>query len=716
MYGTAQIQQLEQASLSFLSRSGRPDDTLSPAETEVLRNVLRFHEYRYYVMNEPLVSDYEYDSLYKLLQRTEEKYPERLTPDSPTQRVGSSLNQQFITVQHLVPMLSLDNSYNADDLIDFDRKARELSGLDSIEYCIEPKFDGASISLIYENDRLVRAATRGDGVEGEDITTNIKQIRSIPLTAGFSTYGIRQIEIRGEVIMSKKSFDQYNRQLAAQGLAPLANPRNAASGSLRMKDPKDVADRNLDAFLYHVSYFVKDESWEMGDNKGNTASNQYMPAENPLATHAGSLEMLWNLGFRSPQKEKRIVQGIQPVIDYCIDFESGRDNLPYEIDGMVVKVNNIDLQEQLGMTSHHPRWAIAFKFKARQATTRLRGIEFQVGRTGAVTPVAKLDPVYLGGVTVSSISVHNEEYIKEKNLKIGDAVLIERAGDVIPQIVKSLPELRDGSEQEIVFPKNCPVCKSQLFKEETEAVWRCINIECAAQVVEKIIHFVSKDAMDIKNFGEANVRKFYDLDLLKDIPGIYQLSFDRISELEGFGKKSLDNLQSAIEASKQQPLHRLIYGLGIRFVGETTAKTLANAVEHLLDFVNKTEEELIVMEDVGIKVAKSIYGFFHNEQNIDMLKQLEALGLQLKNEKKAVLAAGALSGQTFLFTGTLSKLKRSEAEALAEAEGGIIASGISAKLNYLVVGEDAGSKLEKAKKINTIKIISEDEFLTLIKN
>ncbi len=716
MYGTEQIQQLERNSLSFLNRSGRPDDTLSPAETEVLRNVLRFHEYRYYVMNEPLVSDYEYDRLYKLLQRTEEKYPELITPDSPTQRVGSSLNQQFITVQHLVPMLSLDNSYNADDLIDFDRKARELSGLDSIEYCIEPKFDGASISLIYENDRLVRAATRGDGVEGEDITTNIKQIRSIPLTAGFSTYGIRQIEIRGEVIMSKNSFDQYNRQLAAQGLSPLANPRNAASGSLRMKDPKDVADRNLDAFLYHVSYFVRDEGWEMTDDGGTTANKQHTITQNSLATHAGSLEMLWNLGFRSPQKEKRIVHGIQPVIDYCLDFESGRDNLPYEIDGMVVKVNNIDLQEQLGMTSHHPRWAIAFKFKARQATTRLRGIEFQVGRTGAVTPVAKLDPVYLGGVTVSSISVHNEEYIKEKNLKIGDAVLIERAGDVIPQIVKSLPELRDGSEQDIVFPKNCPVCKSQLFKEETEAVWRCINIECAAQVVEKIIHFVSKDAMDIKSFGDANVRKFYELGLLKDIPGIYQLSFERISVLEGFGKKSLDNLQSAIEASKQQPLHRLIYGLGIRFVGETTAKTLANAVEHLLDFVNKTEEDLIVMEDVGIKVAKSIYGFFHNEQNIDMLKQLEALGLQLKNEKKAVLAAGALSGQTFLFTGTLSKLKRSEAEALAEARGGIIASGISAKLNYLVVGEDAGSKLEKAKKINTIKIISEDEFLTLIEN
>jgi DNA ligase (NAD+) len=337
-----------------------------------------------------------------------------------------------------------------------------------------------------------------------------------------------------------------------------------------------------------------------------------------------------------------------------------------------------------------------------------------VGRTGAVTPVAKLDPVYLGGVTVSSISVHNEEYIKEKDLKIGDSVLIERAGDVIPQIVKSLPELRDGTEQDILFPKECPVCKSELFKEETEAVWRCINIECEAQVVEKMIHFVSKDALDIKSFGEANVRKFYELGLLKDIPGIYELSFDKIGELEGFGKKSLDNLQAAIEASKQQPLHRLIYGLGIRFVGETTAKTLANSVENILDFTNKTEEELLILEDVGVKVAKSIHQFFLNEQNIHMLEQLGKHGLQLRNEKKDVVAAGSLTGQTFLFTGTLAKLKRSEAEEMAEAQGGVIVNGVSAKLNYLVVGEDAGSKLEKAKKINTVKIISEDEFLQLI--
>lgn len=715
MYSTEQIQSLQQQSIRFLSQINGRSIPVVPDNIAILREILQFHEYRYYVLSEPLVSDYEYDLLYQLLLKTEQAYPELITPDSPTQRVGSGLNQNFVTVQHLVPMLSLDNSYNAMDLIDFDRKAKELSGIHDIEYCIEPKFDGASISLIYENDLLIRATTRGDGVEGEDITTNIKQIRSIPLTAAFSKYGIRQIEIRGEIIMSKQSFEKYNAQLTAQGLPSLANPRNAASGSLRMKDPKEVAQRNLDAFLYHVSFYLKDDRWQMADDRKKAFSDNYhLLSNNLLSSHSGSLELLWNLGFRSPQKEKRVVKGIQAVIDYCLYFEAGRDNLPYEIDGMVVKVNDTALQEQLGMTSHHPRWAIAFKFKARQATTQLSGIEFQVGRTGAVTPVAKLEPVSLGGVTVSSISVHNEEYIKEKDLKIGDTVLIERAGDVIPQIVKSLPELRNGHEQDIIFPKKCPICKSELYKEETEAVWRCINIECEAQVVEKMIHFVSKDAMDIKNFGEANVRKFYELGLLKDIPGIYELAYDRIGELEGFGKKSLDNLRSAIEASKQQPLHRLIFGLGIRFVGETTAKILANAVEHIFDFTGKTEEELIQLEDVGIKVAGSIHQFFQNEQNIQMLKQLEKSGLQLRNEKRNVVTTGSLTGQTFLFTGTLAKLKRSEAEAMAERQGGIIVSGVSAKLNYLVVGEDAGSKLEKAKKINTIKVISEDEFIKLI--
>jgi len=668
--------------------------------TDELKAVIRFHEYRYYVLNEPLIGDTDYDILFKKLQQIETENPNLITKDSPTQRVGTSLNKTFETVQHLVPMLSLDNSYNADDLIDFDRKVKELSGENDIEYCIEPKFDGASISLIYENDLLTRATTRGDGTAGDDITTNIKQIKSIPLSASFSEEGIQQIEIRGEVVMTKKAFEDYNQTLVSQGLQQLANPRNAASGSLRMKDPQEVAKRNLEAFLYHVSYY--------------SSTNNITPAS--LTTHANSLNLLWNKGFKAPQKEKKVVKGIQDVIEYVQQFEAGRDDLPYEIDGMVIKVNDFALQEKLGMTTHHPRWAIAFKFKARQATTILKSVEFQVGRTGAVTPVAKLEPVQVGGVSVSSISIHNEEYIKEKDLLIGDTVLIERAGDVIPQIVKSIAELRTGNEQKIHFPTNCPVCKSALFKEDGEAVWRCINIECAAQVVEKIIHFVSKDALDIKSLGEANIRKFYDLGLLKDIPNIYTLDFTKIAGLEGFGQKSIDNLKTAIEASKQQPLHRLIYGLGIRFVGESTAKTLANAVEHLLEFKQKTEEELQQLEDVGVKVAKSIAHFFSNAQNIEMLETLEKLGLQFVNTKKEMVVEGGLAGQTFLFTGTLNKLKRSEAEALAEQNGGKIVSGVSSKLNYLVVGEDAGSKLEKAKKINTIKIISEDEFLQLVQS
>jgi len=426
------------------------------------------------------------------------------------------------------------------------------------------------------------------------------------------------------------------------------------------------------------------------------------------------LALLWNLGFRSPEKEKKVFKGIEKVIKYCNEFEEGRDDLPYEIDGMVIKVNDTALQDKMGMTSHHPRWAIAYKFKARQATTELLGVEFQVGRTGAVTPVAKLKPVAIGGVTVSSISVHNEDYIKEKDLRIGDSVLIERAGDVIPQIVKPLADTRTGHEKKIHFPKTCPVCNSKLFKEEEEAVWRCINIDCPAQVVERIIHFVSKDAMDIRGFGEANVRKFYELGLLKDIPGIYTLDFAALSGMEGFGQKSIENLHAAIENSKKQPLHRLIYALGIRFAGETTAKTLAQAVNHLLDFKKFSIEDLQNLEDVGPKVAGSIHHFFSNRSNIEMLEELEKLGLQLKNTKKEMTTTGNLSGQTFLFTGTLPTLKRSEAEALAEENGGQILSGVSAKLNYLVVGEDAGSKLEKAKKINSVKIISEEEFLQLV--
>lgn len=661
--------------------------------------MLRFHEHRYYILNDPLLSDFEYDQLFKALEKIEKENPTLITLDSPTQRVAHELTREFPTVQHLVPMLSLDNSYNADDLLDFDRKVRELSGLEQISYCVEPKFDGGSISLIYENDQLVRAATRGDGVAGDEVTINIRQIHSVPLTAPFSKFGIQQAEIRGEVLMNKENFSRYNQSLTAQGLAPLANPRNAASGTLRLKDPREVAKRNLEVFVYHLSYF-------------SLQKEEQSPVA--LQSHAATLGFLWELGFRSPAREKKVFNSIQDVINYCVEFEAVRDTLPYEIDGMVIKVNEVALQEKLGMTSHHPRWAVAFKFKARQATTQLIGIEFQVGRTGAVTPVAKLEPVGVGGVMVSSISVHNQEYIAEKDLRIGDQVLIERAGDVIPQIVKSLTEARTGKEKQIQFPSVCPVCASKLFKEEEEAVWRCINLECPAQVIERIIHFVSKDALDIRGFGEANVRKFVELGLLGDIPGIYTLDFAQLASMEGFGKKSIENLQQAIELSKKQPLYRLIYALGIRFVGETTARTLANAVDHLLDFQSFSEEQLQQLEDVGTKVAGSIRQFFSNSDNIKMLHALEKLGLTLRNEKKDTHSTGNLTGKTFLFTGTLSKLKRSEAEEMVRANGGQILSGVSAKLNYLVAGEEAGSKLEKAKKIPSIHVINEQDFIKLL--
>jgi len=697
MYSASDIRHLSQLTSSLLKM-----ETLTAFDLEDLRNILRFHEYRYYVQNDPLISDKEFDQLFKALEKLEKEYPDQISPDSPTQRVAKGIGNDFQKVRHLVPMLSLENSYDAEDLIEWNRKAREATGADQVEYCVEPKFDGAGISLIYENDLFVRGATRGDGAEGEDITTNIKQIKSIPLSAAFSKYGIKQIEIRGEVLMTKQAFKDFNRQLTEENLPPLANPRNAASGTLRMKDPKEVARRNLEAFLYHIGYLLEDEIDVLSYKK-------------PPRSHSEALSMLWDLGFRSPEKEKEVTSGIEGVIDVCKSYEEKRDELPYEIDGMVIKVNSLEQQEMMGMTSHHPRWAIAYKFKARQATSRLLGVEFQVGRTGAITPVAKIEPVPIGGVTVSSVSLHNEDFIKERNLCIGDQVLVERAGDVIPYIVKSFPELRKGDEQIIEFPKNCPVCSEPLQKSEEEAAWRCNNIHCEAQVIERLIHFNSKDAMDIRGLGEASVKKFYQLGLLKDIPSLYNLPYEQIEKLEGYGKKSVDNLKAAIEHSKKQPLYRLIYALGIRFVGETTAKTLASSVRHLYDLKEKSLEELQQMEDVGPKVATAIRDFFQHRENITILEQLEEKGVQLANVQKEWKQGSSLEGKTFLFTGALPTLKRSEAEAMVEEQGGTVLSGVSAKLQYLVAGEDAGSKLEKAKKLGAVRIISEDEFLEMVK-
>ena len=694
MYTKDQTRDLESASKRLLKEKATIHNL------QELRDVLRFHEYRYYILNDPLLSDVEYDTLYKTLEKLESENPSLITVDSPTQRVGNSLNKDFVTVPHLVPMLSLENSYNSQDVIDWDKRVKGLIDNHSVEYSVEPKFDGASISLIYENNMLVRGATRGDGIAGDDITTNIKQIGSVPLSAKFSDYDIDRIEIRGEVLMTKENFRQYNAALAEEGLAPLANPRNAAAGSLRMKDPAAVRRRKLEAILYHISY--------LNLNEKSHSKNQRL-----LRTHAGCLQMLSELGFKTPVNEKRVFSSIEDVVNFCAEFETKRDNLPYEIDGMVIKINEIELQQQTGSTTHHPRWAIAYKFKARQATSILKTVEFQVGRTGSITPVAKIEPVHIGGVTVSSISLFNADVIEEKDLRIGDTVIVERAGDVIPYIVKPLDELRTGKEKKITFPSHCPVCGDPLVKPEGEAVWRCVNINCEAQVVERIIHFVSKDAMDIRSLGESNIRKFYSLNLLKDIPGVYTLDYSQIASLEGFGQKSIDNLRNAIENSKKQNLHRLIFGLGIRYVGETTAKTLGKSVDNIFDLQQFSIEALQNLKDIGSKVSESIFNFFHNADNVKMLETLASLGLNT-NGDKVENKTGLLTGQTFLFTGTLPTLKRSDAEKLVEDNGGRILSTVSNNLNYLVAGESAGSKLEKAKKIKSIKIIDEQDFLYMI--
>ncbi len=667
------------------------------AVIERLRSVIHYNDWKYYVQDNPVLADAEYDTLFKKLKDLEATHPEWITPDSPTQRVASGISEQFVTVPHLVPMLSLENSYNAEDLKEWDRRCREGAKEQQITYTVEPKYDGAGISLIYENDRLARGATRGDGIMGEDITTNIRQIRSIPLSAPFSGQQVQSIEIRGEVMIRKEVFKKYNERRITDGLPPLANPRNAASGTLRMLDPREVAKRGLSAILYNVSYHTLQEGQQEPE---------------VLQTHYQTLEWLYSMGFNVPVKNMKLCTSIGEVIDYCLEFEQQRDELPFEVDGMVVKVNDLEIQDRLGMTTHHPRWAIAYKFKARQATSKLLRVEFQVGRTGNITPVAKIEPVPIGGVMVGSVSLFNEDVIRQKDLKIGDTVLVERAGDVIPYIVKPNPELRDGTEQDIIFPRHCPVCHEALFKSEGEAAWRCISVQCPAQVVERIIHFASKDAMDIRSLGDSIIRRFYDLGIVKDVAGIYKINFEQLYGLEKFGEKSIDNLRNSIEKSKNQPLSRLIFALGIRYVGETTAKTLAHAVGDLKDLQHWTEEQLCTLEDVGPKVAGSVHQFFQNHENIHLIDELRDLGLNLKSQYQggAKHGEGSWTGKTFLFTGTLSHFKRNEAEAMVEERGGKILSGVSSKLNFLIVGEDAGSKLEKAKKLGTVQILSEKAF------
>lgn len=677
------------------------DEKIAKELIEELRDVINYHDYLYYVINEPIITDYQYDQLFHLLKKLEEKFPQFITPTSPTQRVASDITKEFPEVKHLSPMLSLENSYNEEDLREFDKRVREIIGVDIVEYAVEPKFDGAGLALVYKDDIFVRGATRGDGSVGEDITNNVKTIRSVPLRANFSKYGIYTVEIRGEAVLSKEKFKLLNELRMEEGLPPLANPRNAAAGSLRLQNPKEVAKRGLEVFVYQITYAAD-------RNNNNLLGTK-------IKKHSETIEMLFNLGFKAPHKELKVCNGIDEVIDYCREWERKRENYPYEIDGMVIKVNDIKYYEKLGITSHHPRWAIAFKFKARQGKTRLLKVIFQVGRTGAITPVGKLEPIELGGVVVSSVSLINEDFIREKDIRIGDLVIVERAGDVIPYIIGVDKSARTGEEKPIEFPKYCPSCGSPVVKLPYEAVYRCVNVNCPAQVLERLIYFASKDAMDIKGLGEATIRRFYKLGFLKRIPDIFRLPYEKIERLEGFGKKSVENLRKSIEEAKHRPIHRLITGLGIRYVGKTTAKTLAEHINCVEDLKDWSIEDLEKLPDIGYKVATSIYDFFHNEENLKMLQELKDLGVKTcKDKSEEEKKSDLLKGLTFVFTGALNCCSREEAKSIVERLGGKVSNSVSRKTSFVVVGENPGSKYDKALKLG-VKILNEEEFLKLIK-
>ncbi len=693
----------EQQHLNHLTKQLVKEDSdfSDSGKAESLRKVINYHDWRYYVLSEPVITDFDYDALFKQLKELEAQHPNLVTEDSPTQRVARALTDEFESVSHLASMLSLENSYNLADIEEFHKRVTGLTNTMDIEYCVEPKFDGASIALVYENDMLVRAATRGDGTVGEDITNNAKAIPSIPLSAPFSKFGIYKVELRGEVIITKETFERKNAERIAKGEKGFQNSRNTASGSLRMKDPNEVAQRGLEAILYHISFAE--------DKDGNNL------IANKLQTHFENIEMLYQCGFKTPLKELKVCNSAQQVDDFINTWDAKRLTFHIETDGMVVKVNSLKMQQQCGSTSHHPRWAIAYKFAAKQAQSKLLKVEFQVGRTGAVTPVAKIEPVPLAGVTIASVSLHNEDFILEKNLLLGDTVIVERAGEVIPYIVGPVPDLRTGAEHKIHFPRNCPSCHSPLVKPEEEAVWRCDNVDCPAQTEERAIHFVSKDAMDIDGCGSSTIIEFIQRGFIKNIEDLYRLPYNEILKLEGWKEKSVSNLRAGIEDSKNRPLWRLLNALGIRHVGVTTSKDLAQHIQTIFDLENRSVEDLENIEGIGPKVAQSIFDFFQNESNIHLLTELKNFGVNTENRPEdARTKNNKLEGKTFLFTGSLQQFTRDRAKQLVEENGGKLLSGVSANLNYLVVGEDAGSKLAKAKKIPSIVVLTEEEFLKMV--
>jgi len=660
-------------------------------EIEELREKLRYHEYRYYVLDDPEISDAAYDRMMNRLKELEAAYPELLTPDSLTVRVGGAPREGFSTVRHARPMLSLDNAFSYDALREWDRRVREGSGQEKIEYVAEHKFDGLSISLQYEDGVLARGVTRGDGTTGEDVTPNVKTIRSIPLRVDAAVLKKVKLppdfEVRGEVMMTKKAFEALNREQERIGGKIFVNARNSAAGAVRVLDPSITAARRLDFFSYYL----------LVDGKV------------PFAKHSDSLQALKQLRFRASDDWK-LYAGIEAVIAYCEDWDAKREKLPYEIDGVVIKVNSIAIQNELGYTAKAPRWAIAYKYPARQETTVVNEIIVQVGRTGTLTPVAVLEPVQVGGVTVSRSTLHNMDEIERLGLQIGDTVLIERAGEVIPHVLKVVKEGKN--RKPFRMPKHCPECGSTIHHVEGEVAYRCVNAACPAKRKESILHFAGRHAMNIDGLGEKIVDQLVDKGLVKDVADLYSPKLEDVASLERMGEKSAQNLLEEIEASKKNSLARLIYALGMQFVGERTAQLLAEHFSSLEELAAAKEEELEEVPEVGPKVAASIVEFFSEPANRQLIKKLRKAGVHPTAEKR-VVKSQKLAGKSFVFTGGLANRSREEAGELVIQHGGKVSGSVSKKTDYVVVGTDPGSKYDKAKELG-VTILSEGEFEKLL--
>ncbi|PLS17008.1 DNA ligase [Bacillus sp. M6-12] len=650
---------------------------LKTAEVHVrdLQNLLNQYSYEYHVLDKPSIPDAEYDKLLRELIELEERFPELVTPDSPTQRVGGTILEMFEKVEHTSPMLSLANAFGEADLRDFDRKIRQAVG-DNFSYVCELKIDGLAVSLRYEDGMFARGATRGDGRIGEDITANLRTIKSIPIR-------LREpmtLEVRGEAFMPKKSFEALNKAKVEREEEPFANPRNAAAGSLRQLDTRMAASRNLDIFLYGI-----------GD-AGNTSA----------ASHSEGLDLLDRLGFKT-NKERKKCANIEEVLEYVEGWVERRPNLPYDIDGIVIKIDSYEQQEQLGRTAKSPRWAIAYKFPAEEVVTTLKSIELSVGRTGVVTPTAILDPVKVAGTTVQRASLHNEDLIREKDIKIGDQVVVKKAGDIIPEVVNVLADLRTGEEVDFHMPTHCPECESELVRLEEEVALRCINPKCPAQIREGLIHFVSRNAMNIEGLGEKVISQLFRENLIEDVADIYKLTFEQLIAMERMGEKSVNNLLRAIEASKNNSLERLLFGLGIRHVGEKAARILSQEFETIFALQKASREELTAINEIGEKMADSVVTFFEMEEVSELISELEARGVNLTYKGPKPVnpeqSDSFFAGKTVVLTGKLEQLTRNEAKEKLEALGANVAGSVSKKTDLVVAGEDAGSKLTKAEQL-----------------